>query len=116
EIAHPTAARVPLPPSSPPADNGNRTAAFERDAAKRATRDAAKHARELAEIERRISEKEEMLVGVGNTINDPQFYERHPNPQSVFSEYAKLKEEIESLYAKLERLERRTERAVDAGR
>jgi ATP-binding cassette subfamily F protein 3 len=106
-----TPARVapPQPAREPgPAGNGDHTvAARQREAARRAAREAAKRARELTEIETLIAAKEEALGGVGAVINEPDFYQRHPNPQAVFSEFAKLKDEIESLYARLERLERR---------
>ncbi len=74
--------------------------------AKREAREAERRAREAADVERLISEKEEELGEVGAAINDPDFYQTHPNPQAVFSQFAKLKDEIESLYGKLERLER----------
>ena len=101
------------------AGNGDRAAvASDRDAAKRAAREAAKRQREVVQIEQLIAIKEEALGGVGAAINAPDFYQRHPNPQAVFSEFAKLKDEVESLYARLERLERRsaTAGAPDAKR
>jgi ATP-binding cassette, subfamily F, member 3 len=108
----PVPARSPAPaptPSSNGKSNGKGgEAAKERAAAKRAAREAEKRAREVARIEQLIAEKEASLGAVGATINQPGFYQCHPSPQEVFSEFAKLKDEIESLYAKLERLERRT--------
>jgi len=103
-IAPPVAA--PRPVSVPPAaSNGDRAAAArEREAAKRAAREAAKRQREVVEIEQLIAAKEETLGSIGATINAPDFYQQHSNPQAVFSEFAKLKSEIESLYARLERL------------
>jgi ATP-binding cassette subfamily F protein 3 len=85
-------------------DNGQ--ARDRRAAAKRAARETQKRAREAAQIEQLIGEREQELSRVGAIINEPDFYQRHPNPQAVFSEFAKLKDEIDSLYAKLERLER----------
>ena len=81
--------------------------ARDRDAAKRAVREAAKRARELAGLEAQIAATEAELSGVGEIINAPDFYMTHPNPQAVFSQYARLKTEVESLYEKLERLERK---------
>ena len=81
----------------------------DRESSKRAARDAARRAKQVVEIEQQIAAKEDALSNVGTTINDPDFYQRHPNPQVVFSEFAQLKSEIEALYAKLERLEGRTD-------
>jgi len=78
-----------------------------RDQAKKAAREAEKRARELARLEEEISEKEAALGSLSNLINDANFYQAHANPQSVFSQFARLKDEIDSLYAKLERLELR---------
>ena len=69
----------------------------DRDAAKRAARDAAKRARDIEETEQAIAAKESALGGVGAIINDPDFYHSHPNPQAVFSEFAKLKDENQAL-------------------
>ncbi len=94
--------------------NGDRSATTPRDrnAAKRAAREEVKRAREMQETEQLIAAKEAALGEVSAAINDPDFYRTHPNPQGVFSEFAKLKDEIESLYARLERLERRAGAAV----
>ncbi len=37
-------------------------------------------------------------------MNDPDFYQTHPEPQRLFSSYARLKREVEALYEKLERV------------
>jgi len=87
--------------------DGGAPASSDREASKRAAREAARRAKQAAEIEQQIAAKEITLGNLGTTINDSEFYQRHPNPQVVFSEFAQLKSEIESLYAKLERLERR---------
>ena len=98
---------------APDKTNGDRDKlARERAAAKRAAREAERRTREAAEVERLIAEKEGELGDVGSTINDPDFYQTHPNPQAVFSQFAKLKDEIESLYAKLDRLERQAPEAA----
>ena len=115
-----TAAPAPLvarPAAAAPAHvpaNGDRPAVTprDRDAAKRAAREEVKRAREMQETEQLIAAKEAALGEVSAAINDPDFYRTHPNPQGVFSEFAKLKDEIESLYARLERLERRAASAV----
>ena len=103
-------APIPIRTSEPavsPNGADHAESARERAEAKRAAREVEKRVRETQRIEQLIAEKEGALSRVGATINDPDFYQRHPSPQSVFSEFAKLKDEIESLYAKLDRLERR---------
>jgi len=91
------------------------TTARDRDAARRAARDASKRARDMAALEAQIAATEEELSAVGDVINAPDFYMTHPNPQAVFSQYARLKADVESLYEKLERLERRqAEQGPDA--
>ena len=84
-------------------------AAREREAAKRAAREAAKRTQEIARLEALIANREDELGRIGITINEPDFYQTHENPQGLFSEFARLKTEIETLYAKLERLERASE-------
>ncbi len=97
-------------------DDGDRIAAGRgREAGNRTTREAEKRARRAAEIEQLIAEKEEVLGTVTNTINDPDFYQSHPNPHVLFSDFARLKQEIESLYAKLEKLEKEYE-VLDSSR
>jgi ATP-binding cassette subfamily F protein 3 len=89
-------------------DTSDRAAAArQREAAKKAAREAEKRARELAACEQQIADKEAALSVLSQTINDPEFYLSHPSPHTVFSEFAKLKEEIEGLYAKLDRAEQR---------
>jgi len=78
----------------------------DREIAKRSAREAAKRAQEIARLEAMIATKEDELGRIGITINEPDFYQTHKNPQALFSEFAQLKTEIEGLYAKLERLER----------
>jgi ATP-binding cassette subfamily F protein 3 len=110
EAEQPAPARAPRPaprcavPHVDPA-----AAARDREAAKRAARDVAKRAREIARLEALIATQEDALGRIGTTINTPDFYQTHPNPQALFSEFAQLKAEIEGLYAKLERLERSRE-------
>jgi ATP-binding cassette subfamily F protein 3 len=79
--------------------------AREREQAKRRAREAEKRARELATLEAQIIAKETALGELSSLINQENFYQTHPNPQTVFSEFARLKEEIETMYAKLERAE-----------
>ena len=48
--------------------------------------------------------KEADLARHAEVMNDPDFYQSHAEPQALFSVYAKLKREIETLYARLERV------------
>jgi ATP-binding cassette subfamily F protein 3 len=110
EETQPAAAPTPRPTrrdAAPPVDQAATTR--DREAAKRAAREAAKRGQEIARIEALIATKEEELGRIGSTINEPDFYQTHPNPQTLFSAFAQLKTEIEALYAKLDRLERTTE-------
>jgi ATP-binding cassette subfamily F protein 3 len=93
---------------APAVGNGKERAAQarQREAAKRSAREAEKRAREMKGLEQDITARETRLGELSLTINNPEFYQAHPNPQAVFGEFAKLKEEIDELYAKLERLER----------
>jgi ATP-binding cassette subfamily F protein 3 len=109
-----TASEIPAPPPLPEPNGDGGADARERAAAKRAARETEKRRREMAQIEQLIAEKEAAFGTVSATINDPDFYQRHPNPQAVFSEFAKLKDEIEALYGKLERLDQRAADPVPA--
>jgi hypothetical protein len=46
------------------------------------------------------------------TLNQPDFHQMHSNPHSLYSDYARLRKEIETLYAQLERLEGATTDAL----
>jgi ATP-binding cassette subfamily F protein 3 len=72
---------------------------------KKEARKEAKKKRDLEQTESAISEKESALSEIEAQINRPDFHDEHDNPQQVYSEYAKLKRDIEQLYGKLERLE-----------
>jgi len=85
------------PPPSQPSDQ-------DRGEKRRQEREAAKRAQEAIKVEHAIAAKEEALGLLSEAINAPNFYMTHPNPQTVFSDFAQLKKEIEALYAKLERL------------
>ncbi len=78
---------------------------------KREARQATRREREMAQLEAEIATREDELARVGARINDPEFYQKDPNPQSAFSLYARLKKDVETLYGKLERLERQAEPA-----
>ncbi|MCC6849958.1 MAG: ABC-F family ATP-binding cassette domain-containing protein [Deltaproteobacteria bacterium] len=75
-----------------------------RDAERKAARAAEKRAKEAASVESSIATKEAELAELSQVMNDPDFYQTHPNPQAAFSTYARLKREVEGLYEKLERL------------
>ncbi len=73
--------------------------------AKKQSRLAAKKSRDLEQTEAAISEKEGTLSELEALINQPDFHDSHDNPQTLYSEYAKVKRDIEVLYGKLEKLE-----------
>jgi len=75
------------------------------DASRRATAAAARRKREMEKLESEIAEKEVAFAEVTASINEPDFYASHPNPQEVFGRYAALKKEIDGMYARLERME-----------
>jgi ATP-binding cassette subfamily F protein 3 len=84
------------------ASNGARP---DREAEKRLAREAEKLRREVEKLEATIAAKENEIADLGALINQPDFYMTHESPQLVFSQYARLKREVETLYGKLERLE-----------
>ncbi len=106
------ASRVRLRAETPdevasPVANGNATREAERanrDAERRKARAAEKRQREAETVESAIAAKEAELAELSAVMNDPDFYQTHPNPQTAFSTYARLKREVEALYEKLERL------------
>jgi ATP-binding cassette subfamily F protein 3 len=73
---------------------------------RRAAHAIAQRERTVAQVERDIAENEKCLAELSTVINAPDFYTTHTNPHGVFSQYAQLKKHIETLYEKLERLER----------
>jgi ATP-binding cassette subfamily F protein 3 len=90
-----------------PASNGKAAREAERtdrEAERRQARAAEKRAKEAATVESTIAAKEAELAELSQVMNDPDFYQTHPNPQIAFSNYARLKREVEGLYEKLERL------------
>jgi len=115
EAAQPASPAPSRPPQRELATPVDRAAAGrERESDKRAAREVAKRAQEIVRLEALISCREDELSRIGLTINDPGFYQTHENPQGLFSEFARLKGEIEGLYAKLDRLERASEAAASA--
>jgi ATP-binding cassette subfamily F protein 3 len=103
----PTSLAPAREPTTPAATNGTDARDAERasrEAERRQARAAEKRAKEAATIESSITAKEAELAELSQVMNDPDFYQTHPNPQSAFSTYARLKREIEGLYEKLERL------------
>ena len=59
----------------------------------------------MEQLEAAISEKETELSALSETLNRPDFHQTHTNPHSLYSDYARLRKEIETLYAQLECLE-----------
>ena len=84
--------------------DGDASARADRDAARRQARAEEKRRRETEGLEATIGAKENELAELTQVMNDPDFYQTHPEPQRLFSSYARLKREVEALYEKLERL------------
>jgi len=96
------AARDQLPATQRP----DRAAArAEREAQRRRERAAARRVQAMRDAEAAIAVKETELGALAATINDPEFHRAQGNPHAVFSQYARLQKEIDTLYAELERLE-----------
>ncbi len=72
---------------------------------KKQARKDDKRRRNLERAEAAISEKEGAISELEAKINQPDFHESHDNPQALYSEYAKLKREVDTLYSKLEKLD-----------
>jgi ATP-binding cassette, subfamily F, member 3 len=100
--------RPPLRPSEGAMRDGAATAATElradREAARRQARAEEKRRREAENVEATIAAKETELAELAGVMNNPDFYQTHPEPQQLFSSYARLKREVETLYERLERL------------
>jgi ATP-binding cassette, subfamily F, member 3 len=84
--------------------DGTRDRDAERAEARQRTRAEEKRRREAETLEATIAAKEAELAEVASVMNDPDFYQSHPQPQTLFSSYARLKREIEGLYERLERV------------
>jgi ATP-binding cassette subfamily F protein 3 len=78
---------------------------IDRGAQRRREREEVRRAQQRAQLEAAISEKEAELSALTVTLNQPDFHQTHSNPHSLYSDYARLRKEIETLYAQLERLE-----------
>jgi len=90
------------PPADEVGDKRAREAA--RQVERRQARAEEKRRREAETLEATIASKEAELSGMAEVMNDPDFYQSHAEPQAMFSSYARLKREIEALYARLERV------------
>jgi valyl-tRNA synthetase len=77
-----------------------------REAQRRQARAAERRAQALERTEAAITAKEAEMSTLAAVINQTDFYLRHDNPQALFSQYARLQKEIDTLYAELEKLER----------
>ncbi len=91
---------------SAPASNGTPASPTraDRETARRQARTEEKRRREAQDVETTIAAKETELAEIATVMNDRDFYQTHPEPQRLFSSYARLKREIETLYERLERL------------
>jgi ATP-binding cassette, subfamily F, member 3 len=104
-----TSAAMPLAAAGP-AGNGaepktdapDRAAARKlREAQRRRERETARRAEQLKAIETAIAAKEAELGAITELINQPEFHQSHSSPQTLFSEYARLRKEIDALYEHL---------------
>ncbi len=77
----------------------------DRGAQRRREREEAKRTQRIKQLEETIAAKEEELNALTELINQADFYTTHANPQGVYSAYARLRAEVDGLYADLERLE-----------
>jgi ATP-binding cassette subfamily F protein 3 len=77
----------------------------ERAEVKRRERAERRRRENQTEVEAEIARKEGEIGQITAQINQPDFYEAHANPREVFSRFARLRQEIDALYGKLERLE-----------
>jgi len=81
------------------------TPSRDRSEQKKQARGAGKRQRDLEKLEQEIAGKESTLADLANLINQPDFHASHERPQQVYSDYARVKREIDTLYSKLERLD-----------
>ncbi|MBI3770054.1 MAG: ABC-F family ATP-binding cassette domain-containing protein [Deltaproteobacteria bacterium] len=105
--AHENGMRVPSRGAADERGNGAEDAArarVDRDVVRRRARAEEKRRREAEDLESTIAAKETELAELTQVMNDPDFYQTHPEPQRLFSSYARLKREVEALYERLERL------------
>jgi ATP-binding cassette, subfamily F, member 3 len=101
-------ARAAAPPNgdgAAAAGETQRLARAARDAQRRSERAAARRAEQIAQLEGAIAAKEAEIGALTTLINQPDFHQTHANPHGAFSDYARLRKEIDSLYAELEKLE-----------
>jgi ATP-binding cassette subfamily F protein 3 len=75
------------------------------DEEKKRARAVAKRQRDLERLEHQIAGKESDLAELTELINQPDFHASNTEPQRVYSDYARVKREIDGLYGKLQRLE-----------
>ena len=100
---------------TPAADNGARPAPpgnADRATQRRREREQARRTQQVEQLEAAIAEKETALSALAETLNHPDFHQTHANPQGLYSDYARMRKEIEGLYAQLERLESTTADAL----
>jgi ATP-binding cassette subfamily F protein 3 len=102
ETPQPTPVPVEAPAKQQPDREQQRD---ERRAEQRRRRDEERRRKRIEELEAEIAAKEAELEELSSVINASDFYGNHENPHAVFSRYAALKEEVDALYTKLEKLE-----------
>jgi len=93
--------------ATPQSSNGREAAPpkLDREADRKLERERQRRAKRARELEAEIEQRETDLGALSATINAPDFYQTHAQPQALFSSFAGLQKEIEVLYAELEKLE-----------
>lgn len=61
--------------------------------------------REIEQLEEQILSKEEELEQLRALISAPEFYQSHPQPHAMYSDFARRQRELERMYDRLEQLE-----------
>jgi ATP-binding cassette subfamily F protein 3 len=88
-----------------PSQTGKQADRRDREAQRRLDRERERRSKRVQQVEMEIQDKESALGELAALINGTDFYQKHEKPQTVFSNYAALQREIESLYAELAKLE-----------
>jgi len=89
----------------PTADETAATTRAARDLQRRQEREQARRAQRIEQLEASIAAKEAELSALAVLINQPNFHQTHLSPHAVFSDYARVRKEVEALYADLEKIE-----------
>jgi len=106
-VVSPATAPAPEPTSGIGASRGSERSARNSIRSKSGARQYERWLREKTALEEQILAKEEALEDLRALISDPDFYQKHPQPHAMYSEFAARQRELDELYAQLEALERK---------